>query len=95
MNVSLTLKSCALILYEEFRPKGYYVPTICAPSFLLRIYAYFDQTAKLVLPFLGKKLHFNNDRFIKELAIKPIDCKKSMLDMAYDIIEKGYVTKRF
>ena len=50
---------------------------------------------KLVLPFLGKKLYFNNDRFIKELAIKPIDCKKSMLDMAYDIIEKGYVTKRF
>ena len=95
MSISLTLKECALILYEEFRPKGYYVPTYCAPSFLLRLYAYFDQTAKLVLPFLGKTLYFDNNSFMKELEIHPIDSKKSMLDMAYDLIEKGYVSKRF
>ena len=68
----MALKTLALFLYDEFQPKGYNIPTTLAPSFLLRFYSYFDKTAKLVLPFLGKILKFNNERFTKELGIEPI-----------------------
>ena len=87
----MTLKAYALVLDEEFKSKGYNVPTKVAPNFLLKLYACFDKTVKVVVPFLGKRTSFSNDRFIKELGIQPIDFKKSILDMAYDMIEKGIV----
>ncbi len=47
------------------------------------------------VPYLGKRTSFSNDRFIKDLGITPVDYKKSILDMAYDMIEKGIIRKRF
>lgn len=85
----------ALVLDEEFKSKGYNVPTKVAPNFILKIYALFDKTVKTIVPYLGKKPNFNNERFIKVLEIEPIYYKKSILDMAYDMIEKGIVRKRF
>ena len=94
-NYSLTLKQCALILEEEFKSKGYSISTTVAPSFIFKIYCYFDKSAKSIQPYVGKYPKYDNNKFVNELEIQPTDFKKSILDMAYDLIEKGIVKKRF
>jgi hypothetical protein len=84
-----------LWLKEEFGLKGYNIPTRVAPSFLLKIYGLFDKTVAFVCPVLGKRPVFNNDRFKNVLKINPIDSKKSVIDMAYSMIEKGYIPKKY
>jgi dihydroflavonol-4-reductase len=92
---SISFKTYAQILDEEFKLKGYRVPTLVAPNTILKIMSLFDKTIKFVIPLLGKRTNFNNERFIKVLAITPIDYKRTILEMAYDMIEKGYITKRY
>lgn len=80
---------------EEFKPKGYDIPTLFVPNFVSRIFGYFDKSVKFVAPYIGKCPSLNNDRFLKELEIEPISYEKSIIEMAYDMIEKGYVPKKF
>ena len=91
----MTLKSYALVLEEEFKRKGYNLPTTVAPNFLVKFYGFFDKTVKFVVPILGSRCRFSNDRFIQVLEIQPVDYRKSIIDMAYDMIEKGIITKRY
>ncbi len=42
---------------------------------------------------LFQRMEANNERMIKVLGITPIDQKKSMIDMAYSMIESGKVKK--
>ena len=91
----MSYKSFAIVLDDEFKSKGYEIPKLFIPNFMAKIIGYFDKTVKFIVPYIGKNPLLNNDRFIKELEIIPIDYKKSIIDMAYDIIEKGYVLKRY
>jgi len=88
------LKEIALILQKEFGPKGYSIPTMVVPSFLVRLYSYFDGTVKLASPFLGVNPKYDNKRFIEVLGIKPHEIEDSLYSMAYTMIDKGFITKR-
>lgn len=44
---------------------------------------------------LGVKTNYDNGRLISVLGIKPIETKKSVIDMAYSLIERGYIPKKY
>ena len=43
---------------------------------------------------LGVKTNYDNSRLINELSIQPIELKKSIIDMANSLIERGIVPKK-
>jgi nucleoside-diphosphate-sugar epimerase len=91
---SPTMQDYAAILHAEFRSQGYSVPTWVVPDILIRFASIFDSTIRLVTPFLGYKFKFDNSRMKNVLKIdQPIELKKTVLDMAYDMINKGHIKK--
>ena len=50
--------------------------------------------AKAALPAWGKRIGVNNSKAKEELKIDFIDYKKSLIEMGYDAIEKGYIRDR-
>jgi hypothetical protein len=51
----------------------------------------FDGQAAKVLPSWGKRQEFNNEKSRQVLGIEYIEVKKSIIEMAYALIEKGQV----
>ena len=58
------------------------VPSIKAPSFLLRVMGLFDREARGMLPFLGKKASFDNSATFDVLKWKPTPIETSFIEMA-------------
>jgi len=81
----------ARILNEEFRPLGYKVPTWVAPKFGLRVMALFDGSVKMLLPAIGHEIKFDNTKIKQDLQYKPTELKTSIIDMAYSLIDAGFV----
>jgi nucleoside-diphosphate-sugar epimerase len=91
-----TFKILAEWLNEEFKSKGYNVPTRNAPNFAIKIAARFDKTIAIVVPMLGKNPKFDNTRFLKILnGEKPIEPRQSIIDMSYSLIERGFIPKKY
>jgi hypothetical protein len=44
---------------------------------------------------LGIKTNYDNSRLVNELKIQPTELKKSLIDMAYSLIERGIVPKKY
>ena len=88
-------KDYALWLKEEFESKGYNVPVRMAPNFLLKLASFFDRRLTFLVPILGKKPIFDNSRLINSLNITPLDTKKAFIEMAYSMIERGFIEKRY
>jgi dihydroflavonol-4-reductase len=61
------------------------VPTLKAPTFLLKIMSLFDREVKGMLPFIGKKASFDNGETIEVLEWKPTPIETSLREMAADI----------
>jgi len=61
------------------------VPTLKAPTFLLKIMSLFDREVRGMLPFIGKKASFDNSATIEVLEWKPTPIETSLIDMAADI----------
>jgi len=45
----------------------------------------------MVLPLYGRFFTFDHQRSIKELGIEYIDAKKSLIEMAYKMIDMGMI----
>lgn len=90
---TMCIPELAKILDEEFRPLGYNVPTRVAPKFVLRCLALFDGSIKMILPQIGEEAHFDNSKAKKDLEYNPTDLKTSITDMAYSLIDAGFVKK--
>lgn len=90
-----TFQTYAKWLSEEFGPKGYKISTMVAPNRLLKMVSCFDKRLEAVIPLLGKSPKFDNSRYINVLGIQPHDPKKSLIDMAYSMIEKGHIPKKY
>ncbi|KAK6195722.1 hypothetical protein SNE40_001090 [Patella caerulea] len=93
VNSNVWMKEMAQILAKEFKPQGYSVPTMNCPYFALWLSSVFDKTLKLILPQVGKIHRFDNTRMKEVLGIQPRDTKEMLLDMAYSLIEGGFVKK--
>jgi hypothetical protein len=82
------------VLYEEFHPHGY-KPTRKKMAFCTaKIGSWFIPEAKSVLYHWGKRIDVSNKKAKEVLKIDFINYKKSIIDMGYDLIEKGYVPDR-
>ena len=58
------------------------VPSIKAPSFLLRLMSLFDRQARGMVPFLGIKAAFDNRATFDILDWKPTPLESSFREMA-------------
>lgn len=83
----------ALILSKEFDKQGYNVPTKVAPKFLLSLASFFDKSISEILPDIGNTTLLDTTRMKEVLKIEPRDLKESLVDMAYSMIENGFVKK--
>ncbi len=95
--VSKTVKfqNVAKVLREEFKNKGYSISNTVAPNFLLKFFGLFIPELSIILPILGKRPSFESDQFKFLLKKDPIDFKKTIIDTANSLIEKGFIPKKF
>ena len=93
VNHSVWIKDIALILQKEFRPQGYYVPTMTAPNILVKFSSLYDKGAKLVATRLGKDFKYDTKRMTEVLKITPIELEKTVIDTANSMIEQGVIKK--
>jgi len=91
---SLWMKQVALILQKEFKPKGYHIPTIVAPYFLVWLNSFIDRKFKTVVARLGKEYKFSNERMRNVLGITPVEIEKTIIDTANALIDLGIVKSK-
>lgn len=87
------LQEIAKILDEEFRPLGYNVPTWSIPTVGLKIISWFDASVRVMIPHLGHELRLDNSKIKADLGFQPTDFKKTVIDMAYNLIDAGFIKK--
>lgn len=56
------MKDIALILQKEFKPQGYFIPTMVAPNFFVWLNSWIERTYRLVVPRLSRDYRFENTR---------------------------------
>eukprot|EP01134_Creolimax_fragrantissima_P001533 CFRG1533T1 len=83
----------AKILDDEFRPQGYKLPTRMMPYFVGKLLSFFMPQMKTVMLDWGKTKRTNNDKVPRILGVQYTDLKKSIVNTAYCLIEKGAVPK--
>ena len=72
---NLWLADIAEIIHSEFKPQGYKVPTRVAPYAFLWLFARFDETIRLLLPWVGKVIKLDNSRMLNVLGVSPRDIR--------------------
>uniref|UniRef100_A0A2P2I048 NADPH-dependent aldehyde reductase ARI1-like n=1 Tax=Hirondellea gigas TaxID=1518452 RepID=A0A2P2I048_9CRUS len=89
------LATTAKILDEELKPQGYALYTNTIPYFVLWFFSFFKRklTASNFLQKLDLQISISNRNMVEVLGIQPTDLRKTVLDMAYSIIELGMVPK--
>ena len=66
-----------------------------APNFLIKLYGWFDREVGFITPMLGAKPQFDNQRMVQVLKVKPRSTKDGIIEMAYSMIERGFIEKRY
>jgi len=59
---TLWMQEVALILDKHFSSRGYKIPTRKLPNWMVRLFALFDQTTRLVIDGLDRQYHLSNQR---------------------------------
>ncbi|XP_022102017.1 anthocyanidin reductase ((2S)-flavan-3-ol-forming)-like [Acanthaster planci] len=84
----------AAILSAEFKSQGYNVPSMGVPKAAVSMASVFKKDAKQVLPIWNKTTKFDNTRMKEVLQMtEPRDMKIAIIEMAYSIIEGGFVKR--
>lgn len=91
---TLSFKEIARILRKEFGPQGYFVPRMKVPYLLLRVYALFNAKARSALKVYGHEEYFDNSKARLILKLEFKDPKQALIDMTYDMIERGMLPKK-
>ncbi|XP_022242560.1 tetraketide alpha-pyrone reductase 2-like isoform X2 [Limulus polyphemus] len=90
---SIWWRQIAHILFTEFKPKGYHIPTTVAPFFVTWLGSFFDRSTSMIIPRIGRECSYDNKRMREILGVTPRDLSQTVLDTAYSLIEKGYIQK--
>lgn len=85
------MKDVARMVQKEFKPLGYYVPTMTVPNTLVWLGSYIDKSTCMLVPRLDKEFKLDNKRMVEELKITPTDVEKTIVDTAHSLIEKGII----
>lgn len=91
VSESKWMKDIARLVQKEFKPLGYFVPTLAVPSTLVWIGSYIDRSTALIVPRLDKEFRLDNKRMVEELKITPTDVEKTILDTCHSLVEKGII----
>lgn len=87
-------KEIIALVEGEFKQYGYKFPGFTVGSVMLRIASWFDSEVKSILPMVGRNIVFDNGPSVRELGIKYIDAKKTLIEMAYRMIRMGVVPNK-
>lgn len=85
------MKDIARIIQKEFKPLGYFVPTVIVPSTLVWLGSFIDKSTALLVPRLDKEFKLDNKRMVEDLKITPTDVEKTIIDTCHSLIEKEIV----
>lgn len=85
------MKDIACIIKKEFKPYGYFVPTIPVPSVLVWMGSFVDRSTAMIVSRLDKEFKLDNKRMVEDLKITPTDVEKTVLDTCHSLIERGVI----
>lgn len=85
----LWLKEIADILHKGYAKRGYKIPTLQFPSFLIRFIALFDKKVALVTNSLDWDYELSSEKAKRILKWNPRSNKEAILSMAESLIEQG------
>lgn len=85
------MRDVARMVQKEFKPLGYYVPSMTVPSAIVWLGSFFDKSSGLLVPRLDKEFKLDNRRMVEDLKITPTDVEKTIVDTAHSLIEKGII----
>lgn len=94
VSETLWMEDVAKIVSNEFKRFGYKVPSKKIGYCPLKFASYFDKSIKLIIPFVNRKIEFKNEKSINELGINYRKVDETIIDMCYNLIEKGYVVNK-
>lgn len=87
----LWLKEIADILHKEYGNRGYKIPTIQFPIFLIRFIALFDKKVAIVTDSLGWDYELSSEKAKRILKWNPRTSKEAILSMANSLIEQKLI----
>lgn len=93
VNENMWMKEMAQVLAKEFKNRGYNVPTTNYPNAMLHMIGMVNKNVKAIIPQCGKVTKFDNSRMKDVLGITPCEAKDTLMDMAYSMIEGGFIKK--
>jgi nucleoside-diphosphate-sugar epimerase len=84
----------AKTLAREFKPQGYCIPCLQVPYVVVWLYSWIDPQSREILSRLNREVSFDNSKALRLLGMDFINPQKSLIEMAYSMIERGIVPKR-
>jgi hypothetical protein len=84
----------AVILKEEYGPRGYKISTRPLPTWIVRVAGRFNGEAKLAVDMLDIKHNVTVEKAVRELGWSPRSLRESVLDTAESLISAGIVRPR-
>jgi dihydroflavonol-4-reductase len=79
------------MLAEAFGPLGYRPPTGQLPYALMWLVARFDESVRMVLPYVGKRETVSHAKATRMLGWEPRPVRETIVDMANSMIERGLI----
>jgi nucleoside-diphosphate-sugar epimerase len=86
-----TFLDMGLCLHEEFKDTKYKIPTEEVSYYLFRMITICDSRLKPFVPQWGMKCKVDRSKSIEHLGIVYTPMKKSMVEMAHNLIDLGYM----
>ena len=83
----------AKVYADEFKPQGYRIPTMVVPNWIVRIMALADPGLRLIVHSLSQVGTFDTSQCDEHLSIHTRPVRETVIDMAYSVIERGFVPK--
>ena len=79
------------ILMEEFVGSGYDIRMKPLPEWVMKLASVFSKKVKNVWSLQNRRFDFSNKKSIDELGMEYIDLRTSIVDMAHNLIDIGYL----
>lgn len=76
VSESVWMRQIALILYKEFKPQGYSIPTLTVPNFFVYLNSLWQREYQAIVPRLSREHYYTNQRVSEckqKLRLKTID----------------------
>jgi nucleoside-diphosphate-sugar epimerase len=90
----LWMGELAAVLAAEFGPRGYRIPTLPLPHWLMWTIARFDKSIRLALDYVGTPALVSADKARQDLGWAPRPASESVVDAAESLLRYGVVPRR-